>query len=393
MYVAQEHSIYGSSRVGVDNRKDTLYKAGSYSPAWGGANTSRRALGLKSFELSNHLGNVLVTISDKPIYKVSSATIYFNPEITSVSDYYPFGAPITGRSFSSSENYRFGYNTQEKTDEISGPGNHNTATFWEYDPRLGRRWNLDPVVKPWESLYACLSDNPILMVDPDGNDDYFNGEGRLIKQTNTGSKIFIQTATGNIDYSKLPMNSMHNRQVLAKITDFYASQVGISSKVGVSNAPKGNETAWAFTMGNMIHINARVSDAGGGVQPLFDDYNNLKSALIHEKDHRDKNHGYDDASNLEHAEVYLTQIKDPTFIPTTGKFKEKVAVSTADYLQKAAYDELGQNYGDISKVENIVAALNQQSNTTGYKFTFRSMWSANPNNIQFEVRAKPLNLE
>jgi hypothetical protein len=24
MYVAQEHSIYGSSRVGVDNRKDTL---------------------------------------------------------------------------------------------------------------------------------------------------------------------------------------------------------------------------------------------------------------------------------------------------------------------------------------------------------------------------------
>mgnify|MGYP003339339163 FL=1 len=31
MYVAQEHSIYGSSRVGVDGRKDTLYKAGNYS--------------------------------------------------------------------------------------------------------------------------------------------------------------------------------------------------------------------------------------------------------------------------------------------------------------------------------------------------------------------------
>jgi hypothetical protein len=24
IYVAQEHSIYGSSRVGIDNRKDTL---------------------------------------------------------------------------------------------------------------------------------------------------------------------------------------------------------------------------------------------------------------------------------------------------------------------------------------------------------------------------------
>jgi LysM repeat protein len=89
--------------------------------------------------------------------------------VSSISDYYPFGAPIKGRSFSSAE-YRFGYNTQEKDDEVNGTGNHNTAQFWEYDSRLGRRWNLDPVVKPWESLYACLSDNPILLNDPDGDD-------------------------------------------------------------------------------------------------------------------------------------------------------------------------------------------------------------------------------
>jgi len=178
MYVAQEHSIYGSSRVGVDNRKDTLYIAGSYSPSWGGVGTSRRALGLKSFELANHLGNVLVTVSDKPVYNVSSGTIYFQPEVTSASDYYPFGAPIQGRSFSSTE-YRFGFNTQEKTDEIAGPGNHNTATFWEYDTRLGRRWNVDPVTKPWESLYACLSDNPILLNDPNGDDGvpYWDNSG------------------------------------------------------------------------------------------------------------------------------------------------------------------------------------------------------------------------
>ena len=169
MYVAEEHSIYGSSRVGVDNRKDTLYMGAVYTPTWGGVGTSRRDLGSKSFELANHLGNVLVTVSDKPVYKVSSGTIYFQPEVTSISDYYPFGAPITGRGYSS-EAYRFGFNTQEKTDEISGPGNHNTATFWEYDTRLGRRWNTDPVIKPWESLYACLSNNPLLLNDPDGSE-------------------------------------------------------------------------------------------------------------------------------------------------------------------------------------------------------------------------------
>ena len=171
MYVAQEHSIYGSSRVGVDGRKDTLYKAGSYSLAWGGVSTSRRELGLKSFELANHLGNVLVTVSDKPIYKVSSTTICFNPEITSISDYYPFGAPINGRSYSSTE-YRFGFNTQEKIDEIAGPGNHNTATFWEYDGRLGRRWNLDPKPNPSISIYSAFASNPIFYFDKNGDTTY-----------------------------------------------------------------------------------------------------------------------------------------------------------------------------------------------------------------------------
>jgi len=192
MYVAQEHSIYGSSRVGVDNRKDTLYKAGNYSPSWGGISTSRRDLGSKSFELANHLGNVLVTVSDKPIYKVSSATIFFQPEVTSISDYYPFGAPIHGRGYSS-EGYRFGYNTQEKTDEIAGPGNHNTATFWEYDTRLGRRWNQDPKIVIGVSHYAINGDNPIFYTDPLG--DFRTKFGAQVYRFIHGGKI-VEDANG-----------------------------------------------------------------------------------------------------------------------------------------------------------------------------------------------------
>jgi RHS repeat-associated protein len=173
MYVAQEHSIYGSSRVGVDNRKDTLYKAGSYSPAWGGVGTSRRDLGSKSFELANHLGNVLVTVSDKPVYNVSSGTIYFQPETTSISDYYPFGAPINGRGYAS-EIYRFGYNTQEKDDEISGEGNSQAFTFRIYDPRAGRFLSVDPIGKnyPHSSFYAFAENSPIQCIDLEGLEKY-----------------------------------------------------------------------------------------------------------------------------------------------------------------------------------------------------------------------------
>src|SRR5690606_10828536 len=71
------------------------------------------------------------------------------------------------------DKYRFGYNTQEKVNEISGIGNHNTAEFWEYDTRLGRRWNIDPKahLAPGWSPYRAFCDTPILYSDPDGGFD------------------------------------------------------------------------------------------------------------------------------------------------------------------------------------------------------------------------------
>ncbi len=65
--------------------------------------------------------------------------------------------------------YRFGFNGQEKDNEISGLGNHNTAEFWEYDTRLGRRWNLDPVDQISVSNYAVFRNNPIILTDVDGD--------------------------------------------------------------------------------------------------------------------------------------------------------------------------------------------------------------------------------
>ena len=58
-------------------------------------------------------------------------------------------------------------------DEVSGDGNHNTALFWEYDTRLGRRWNRDPKPNPSISDYVCFGNNPILLVDKNGADTSF----------------------------------------------------------------------------------------------------------------------------------------------------------------------------------------------------------------------------
>ncbi len=65
--------------------------------------------------------------------------------------------------------YRYGYNTQIKENEIAGIGNHYSALYWEYDPRVARRWNVDP--KPTLSLssLAAFGDNPIKNVDIKGD--------------------------------------------------------------------------------------------------------------------------------------------------------------------------------------------------------------------------------
>jgi hypothetical protein len=63
------------------------------------------------------------------------------------------------------DNYRFAFNGQEKVNEINGIGNHNTALFWEYDTRLGRRWNLDPVDQISISNYAVFNNSPIMYND------------------------------------------------------------------------------------------------------------------------------------------------------------------------------------------------------------------------------------
>jgi hypothetical protein len=71
---------------------------------------------------------------------------------------------------SSPKNYRFGFNTQEKDDEVYGAGNLNTAMFWEYDTRLGRRWNVDPKPRVGISDYSVMDGNPIWKNDVLGDE-------------------------------------------------------------------------------------------------------------------------------------------------------------------------------------------------------------------------------
>jgi RHS repeat-associated protein len=87
---------------------------------------------------------------------------------------------IKERSWSSS-NYRFGFNGQEKDDEVKGEGNSVDFGARIYDSRSGKWMSLDPLMRkyPGYSAYSYCIDNPIFYVDPDGRDiDIGNIKGK-----------------------------------------------------------------------------------------------------------------------------------------------------------------------------------------------------------------------
>jgi RHS repeat-associated protein len=166
----KESVLYGSKRLGAVTRDLDVTNPAAPLPM----SIYNHSLGLKQYELSNHLGNVLATISDNRIQKDDNAdgtTDYYTAKIISATDYYAFGSPMPDRSFNSA-NYRYGFNGKEKDDKVKGSG--NSLDFGEriYDSRLGRWLSIDPLVSKYPNLspYNFSGANPILYIDEDGRD-------------------------------------------------------------------------------------------------------------------------------------------------------------------------------------------------------------------------------
>lgn len=130
-----------------------------------------RNLGLKAYELSNQLGNVLATIRDakKGNDDGTGKVDFYSPRVYSLTDYYPFGMTMPGRNYSS-DSYRYGFNGMEKDDEFKGVGNSYDFGARMYDPRICRFPSLDPMMnqRVGFSPYEFAANSPIQFIDENG---------------------------------------------------------------------------------------------------------------------------------------------------------------------------------------------------------------------------------
>ena len=149
----KEIPIYGSSRLG------------QYRPK---TDTKKTALGQRIYEFSNHLGNVLVTLTDN---KVPQTDGTYESVVVSASDYYPFGMAMAERTYQNSE-YRFGFNGKENDTDF---GSHiQDYGFRLYSAAEARFLSVDPLADsyPWNSVYSFAEGSPIENIDLDGLEKY-----------------------------------------------------------------------------------------------------------------------------------------------------------------------------------------------------------------------------
>jgi|GEM_PF-695202 len=171
-----ERYIYGSSRLGRISSEKVIAEyekegvplvitPGTDGLWFSPGSTLNDKIHDCNYELSNHLGNVMVTLSEEILFDNGTRTTY----LQSYTDYYPFGGRMSSREFNI-DSYRYGFNGKENDNEVKGEGNHQDYGMRIYDPRVGRFLSVDPIASKYPELtsYQFASNRPIDGIDMDG---------------------------------------------------------------------------------------------------------------------------------------------------------------------------------------------------------------------------------
>ncbi len=97
------------------------------------------------------------------------------------NDYYTYGMLLPGRHGSvNSDAYRYGFQGQERDDEVKGEGNSYNYTYRMHDPRLVRFFAVDPLTHqyPYYSPYQFSGNRLIDAVELEGLEEFIVGLAR-----------------------------------------------------------------------------------------------------------------------------------------------------------------------------------------------------------------------
>lgn len=180
--------------------------------------------------LKDHLGNTRAVVS------ADASGSLVTEEVDS---YYPFGLSHTGIPKGSDNKYL--YNGKEMQDELDLGWYDYGARF--YDPQIGRWHVIDGKAEKYTSSthYAYAVNNPVIFLDPDGNDIvFFNMKGNEVSRI--ASTTEFKTYVGNNQgYSEAPMTKIikgYENPIYQKNDYDIAAQTYIFNNLSADQRPK-----------------------------------------------------------------------------------------------------------------------------------------------------------
>ncbi len=335
-YAQAEKHIYGSSRLGVLNTVVPMLASQNqtYSQA-----TWTHSIGERTYEISNHLGNVLSVISDKPIPHVTGSAIdYYMADLRRSQDYSPFGVTLEGRgdALVGAEDYRYGFQGQEMDDEIKGQGNSVNYAFRMHDSRVGRFFTRDPLASSfsYNSPYSFSENRVIDGIELEGLEWYYTADGTFIGNFGDNSEIRVINSVDAEEGKKWVEWAMGCSEVGRDEAAEYNNQMAMESSVSLIHFYAGDR-------GQMIY-ESRIEATGKILDHLyttmFGDIYKLREnrVLIGSWKSQDKLLRLD--KNL-YSNSELQKLEEGTRIgrATTGNMRDAILVSLP--VSVATYDD------------------------------------------------------
>ena len=171
----------------------------------------------------------------------------------------------------STADYRYGFQGQEKDDEIKGEGNFIAYADRGYDPRIGRFISIDAYANamPSQSPYSFALNNPIYFVDENGN--WPKPSDLLPKNTPPMIKGLVDgvweglTGTAGFAYD-YATNSKFREQVNQSFTNLISDPIGTLQPILDAYAGKIERLATGNATDEDIYdLNAEIGEAGVGL--------------------------------------------------------------------------------------------------------------------------------
>jgi RHS repeat-associated protein len=258
-----------------------------------------------------------------------------------------------------STSYRFGFNGQEKVDEVYGEGNAYAFEYRIHDPRIGRFLSVDPLFAsyPWNSTYAFAENRVIDGKDLEGLEWTSATTGTSTSYavtikvmnssqvtSNSNLKSFLQKITPDVEanFNKQYANADYKLSItwdftstIDPNTDFYLETIDVSS----GTIQVGGEATLGQTQTNRIQLFTGVD---GNDETMTTDFFYMPYQI------RTLSHELGHTGGLDHP-------YDPLATPEV--VKEYAAGNLGDNLLLQTFDPQGNTNLGTNLIENQMETI------------------------------------